>query len=329
MKDKGYTLIELLGVIIILAVLIVLIFPSLINFIKNSSNDVDELTLDLIYNASNLYISEHSNDFSMKKGYRYIIELKELVAEGFLNSPIILSSSDDDITADKCIQVIVTNDEYQYELKDSGQCEQVLSSLPREYQQVEYIESDGTQYIDTNVYADNNTGINIDFSALEYLARENANQFTCFVFGGESNWINSSFDFQAGVHGLVYNTKRLGSEYNTVTLSNKNTDKHTLKIFNGRYYFDGQFQYNLTEFNTTNWKSDTSIILFGVKRAGAIQRLDSSRIYGCQLYDGEELIRDFVPCYRKSDNVIGMYDLINDVFYPNEGTGTFKKGVDV
>ena len=34
----------------------------------------------------------------------------------------------------------------------------------------------------------------------------------------------------------------------------------------------------------------------------------------------------FVPCYRNSDNVIGFYDVVNDVFYENEGNGTFQIG---
>ena len=34
--------------------------------------------------------------------------------------------------------------------------------LPKEYQQVEYLESTGTQYINTNVYPDTNTKVEID-----------------------------------------------------------------------------------------------------------------------------------------------------------------------
>ena len=38
---------------------------------------------------------------------------------------------------------------------------------------------------------------------------------------------------------------------------------------------------------------------------------------------------DLVPCYRKSDNEIGLYDLVNNQFYTNQGSGTFLKGADV
>ena len=37
------------------------------------------------------------------------------------------------------------------------------------------------------------------------------------------------------------------------------------------------------------------------------------------------VLREFVPCYRKSDNVIGMYDLTNNQFYTNAWSWTFWK----
>ena len=45
--------------------------------------------------------------------------------------------------------------------------------------------------------------------------------------------------------------------------------------------------------------------------------------------NGGGLIQYFIPCYRRSDNVIGFYDLVNDVFYTNAGSGTFSKGPNV
>ena len=53
------------------------------------------------------------------------------------------------------------------------------------------------------------------------------------------------------------------------------------------------------------------------------------RVYSFKAYEYDVLIRDMIPCYRKADHVIGMYDLVNDVFYTNSGTGTFYKGPDV
>lgn len=38
---------------------------------------------------------------------------------------------------------------------------------------------------------------------------------------------------------------------------------------------------------------------------------------------------NFIPCYRKNDGEIGVFDTENSVFYTNAGTGTFTKGADV
>lgn len=51
-------------------------------------------------------------------------------------------------------------------------------------------------------------------------------------------------------------------------------------------------------------------------------------IYDCKIYEDNNLIRYFIPCYRKSDNHVGMYDVINDEFYMNQGTDVFVKGPD-
>lgn len=44
--------------------------------------------------------------------------------------------------------------------------------------------------------------------------------------------------------------------------------------------------------------------------------------------DGNTLV-EVVPCYRKSDGKIGMYDLVSGQFLVNAGDGAFLKGADV
>ena len=48
-----------------------------------------------------------------------------------------------------------------------------------------------------------------------------------------------------------------------------------------------------------------------------------------KIYEQNVLVRNYIPCYRKADNVIGLYDKVNGVFYTNAGSGTFLKGSDV
>ena len=54
-----------------------------------------------------------------------------------------------------------------------------------------------------------------------------------------------------------------------------------------------------------------------------------ARIYYAQIYDGEVMERNMIPRYRKIDNIAGLYDIVNGMFYTNAGTGTFIVGNNV
>lgn len=41
------------------------------------------------------------------------------------------------------------------------------------------------------------------------------------------------------------------------------------------------------------------------------------RLYSAKFTHNWNLYFEFVPCYRKSDNEVWLYDLVNDVFYSN------------
>ena len=128
MKNNGFTLVELLGVIVILALLVTLVFPAVIGSIKSSSEKTDDLTLKLIYNAADLYTTNHSDEYLKVNGTKYSISLQELVDEGLLASPIKLSDSDSDLTDLKCVQAIYNNG-FTFELKNNGSCAIVRKCL--------------------------------------------------------------------------------------------------------------------------------------------------------------------------------------------------------
>ena len=116
MKKNGFTLMELMGVIVILSLLIVLCLPSIVNFIKSSNDETDKITLDLIYNATENYIKEYKNDYPKIKENVYCIPLIDLVDDGKLKSPIKFSDSEEDITNKKIVEVTYDG-KFKYELK--------------------------------------------------------------------------------------------------------------------------------------------------------------------------------------------------------------------
>lgn len=79
----------------------------------------------------------------------------------------------------------------------------------------------------------------------------------------------------------------------------------------------------------TAWNSEESLWLFGVHRT-TIGNWGTRAIRYFKYWDKDNnLLRDMIPCYRKSDNVIGMFDLVSQTFFTNAGTGVFTVGEDV
>ena len=68
--------------------------------------------------------------------------------------------------------------------------------------------------------------------------------------------------------------------------------------------------------------------IFAFNTNNSPQEFTTMKLYSFQIYESGVLQRDFVPCYRNSDNKPGLYDIKNNVFYINKAsTGSdFTKG---
>ena len=88
-------------------------------------------------------------------------------------------------------------------------------------------------------------------------------------------------------------------------------------------YVDG-VSYDVLEDPTGNgWGTSTWYVF---NSHGEPNLKSSMRLYYLKMWTDGVLVRDFVPVMRDSDNSIGLYDLVNDVFYENIGTGVFTTG---
>ena len=119
-NKKGFTLMELLGVIIILSILLLIALPSVINSVKNSQSDIDEVTKKLIIDAVNLLIDDSNGYYDSSDNSKFCIPLTELIEEDYLKSPIKYKNLDD-ISNTYSIKVTYNKD-YSYELIDSNEC---------------------------------------------------------------------------------------------------------------------------------------------------------------------------------------------------------------
>jgi hypothetical protein len=192
----------------------------------------------------------------------------------------------------------------------------VQHKLPNQYQQVEYIESTGTQFFDTGVKANNNTRMVVDFKNTT-----TSDSGLYMLFGARNYYNNSGFGISISSYGgYVYwgNYDYANYEFR---LNTKIRTKYDISK-NGAIIGD-----TFLELPDTTFTGNYPITIFSLNsNTGYDTRYAYGQLYSSQIYDNDVLVRDFVPCYRKSDNVVGLYDIVNDVFYENIGTGELLKG---
>ncbi len=73
--------------------------------------------------------------------------------------------------------------------------------------------------------------------------------------------------------------------------------------------------------------SDYNMLLFSVNTNGTPSLNTGTgelRVYSAKFWIGGQLVRNLVPCFRKSDNKPGMYDRVSKTFFTNVGSGEFS-----
>lgn len=197
-------------------------------------------------------------------------------------------------------------------------------TLPSDYQEVRYIQSTGTQYINTGyVLKSNNLKIDLDAA---WTGSASGTFASYFGFMKSSSDVvpriglhNYSGTFMYGCNATI-NTDAVDKKDHAFTLSG-NGSAQSLAI-DGEIVNTSSTAYNLSSNNL-------SLLLLARNLAGSSNNLIPAKIYRFKLTVDGQVQRYMFPCYRKSDNVIGMYDIIGNTFYTNSGSGKFLKGHNI
>ena len=183
---------------------------------------------------------------------------------------------------------------------------------------VEYIESSGTQYIDTGEYADETTEFELKFLTSNTLAsspwygifgsRTSPSTLACYV----STYSNATGCGYFKFNDTGYNVAMTASSEETYTLSNgtfTDTSGTTMAVTTG------------------SWEGTFPMFLFAMNNNGTAS-CGSHRIYYLKLWKNGSLVRHFKPCLD-SNGVACMYDAVSQTFFYNAGSGTFIAGAEI
>lgn len=173
------------------------------------------------------------------------------------------------------------------------------SKLPAGYAKLEYLESDGTQYIDTGFKPNQDTRVVMDFESLTtddsaiFGARTayKKNDYTFWI--SKNQWLTNYYTESTYIANPPVSGRMLVDKNKNVTTINGVVTTNTY----------GTFQAPVTMTICTKNENGT-----------LDDRYAKLKIYSCKIYDNGTLIRDFIPAMNASGEA-GLYDLKNDVWY--------------
>ena len=204
----------------------------------------------------------------------------------------------------------------------------IEASPSDQYQRVEYITSaeEGTYpYIITDFIADNDSGVEVVASFPTLVDRipmgsredSGATRFYC-VYPMSANSIYYGFNTGSSI----------SCKLKVDTIYRLQTNFLNSRLINA-YDAEG-IREGSSSISSTLTPQSVPVSIFGYNYAstGQVSSKREFKLYSARCSQGHEVVREYIPCYRKSDGIVGLYEKFTGQFLTAE-SGTFAKGADV
>lgn len=195
-----------------------------------------------------------------------------------------------------------------------------MSGLPSGYTQLEYIESSGTQYINTGFKPKSSTKVMMDF---QVMAQPKSHQI---IFGERTSYSDTD-QFVLGYTGHK-SPAVWRSDFGSSQVSFPSTVLWSTRMTAVRNGPDCTLNGTAVKNSSAVFSSTHNLFLLtnndNEMAAGHI----SAKLFSCQIFDGDVRARSFVPC-KNASGAVGLYDTVDGQFYANAGTGSFTAGPEV
>ena len=202
----------------------------------------------------------------------------------------------------------------------------VVNGVPENYTPIEYIESSGTQYIDTGYKGDHNTSIHVDFmllSSSEYTgATSNKNNY--LLYNSSSSGVKllygnyytddkiNTVDFYIDKQSVSKSIPSFLDNRLSVTIKLTSEGEYPSASFNNGYTITHRTYYSPSSYTLKLFKSE-----YGIDGIG--------RIYKCKIYNNDNLIYDYQPVMDEN-GIPGLYDIVNNKFIRSSSGTDFYPG---
>ena len=184
------------------------------------------------------------------------------------------------------------------------------TEVPTGYTKLEYLESTGTQYIDTGLRVKSNTLAEFEYQFTDTDSRN-------YVFGQIAGHVDSVMGYRSA------NVLRWFRENPSVSAD---ANKHDV-VFNadGNIYKDNEIIGTRGVFGS---EQAQTMLIFAERNDNNAINKGRVKIYNFIFKEGSRTVQNLIPARRDSDGTLGMYDTITNTFFTNAGTGTFITGPD-
>lgn len=184
---------------------------------------------------------------------------------------------------------------------------------------LEYIESTGSQYIDTGIKASDITKIEA-----KYMLTAIPGAWGC-LFGSQGEFMSGALSCL-----LTWNNNRFGFRYgggsnqvNGINSTSLNTVYEIMCDDGVNYYIDEVLQGSTSKGAVSN---TLNVFLFA-NNTGSMKQSVSARIYYFKIYGADGLLLDLVPILDGGGAC--LYDNISGTYFHNRGAGSFISGPEI
>ena len=197
-----------------------------------------------------------------------------------------------------------------------------VRGLPEGYTKLEYIQTSGTQWIDTGIVPNQDSRASMVMMATYAIEGTIRNAYAGGAYGG-SSWSDNSFGF----YGAAASGSPIFFNYKTDTstsITMQANSKYIFELDKNKFYLNGNL---VKTVSATTFTAHESFRIGMLHLPFSSDRYLIGRVYSFSMWDNGTLVRNMIPA-KNSSNVVGMYDTVSQTFFTNAGTGSFTAGPD-